>query len=41
MQTTNIVSFLGDRKPATEEINYPNFNRKKSFQFSKISLTNK
>lgn len=31
MQITTTDSFLGDKKPRTEEINYPNFNRKKSF----------
>lgn len=43
MQATSIVSFLGGRKPSTEGINYPNFNREKKIlpQFSKAGLTNK
>lgn len=28
MQTTTTVSFLGGRKPGTEGISYPNFNKK-------------
>lgn len=43
MQATSIVSFLGGRKPSTEGINYPNFNREKKIlpQFSRAGLTNK